>query len=127
MRGRGPEIPHRPFPSGPSTDDDGPVTYRLIAAYAHPADREAFVAHYRDVHAPLAAKMPDLRSFTWGLCETPDGSRPPHALVAVLDWDSREAAQAALSSEEGAAAVADLENFAQAGVDMQFVEVTTAV
>jgi uncharacterized protein (TIGR02118 family) len=103
------------------------MTYRLIAAYAHPADQEAFVAHYRDVHAPLAAKLPDLRSFTWGVCETPDGSRPAHALVAVLDWDTREAAQGALSSEAGAAAVADLENFAQAGVDLEFVEVNTTV
>ncbi|PVZ12104.1 EthD family reductase [Actinomycetospora cinnamomea] len=103
------------------------MTYRLIAAYHHPADHEAFVAHYRDVHAPLAAKLPDVRAFTWGVCESPDGSRSPHALVAVLDWDTREAAQAALSSEAGEAAVADLQNFAQAGVDMQFTEVTTAV
>ena len=103
------------------------MTYRLIAAYAHPVDHDAFVAHYRDVHAPLAAKLPDVRSFTWGLCETPDGSQPRHALVAVVDWDTREAAQAALSSEVGQAAVADLQNFATAGVDMEFVEVNTSV
>jgi uncharacterized protein (TIGR02118 family) len=103
------------------------MTYRLTAAYAHPADHDAFVAHYRDVHAPLAAKLPDLRSFTWGVCETPDGSRPAHVLVAVLDWDSREAAQAALSSAEGEAAVGDLPNFAQAGVDLEFQEVNTSV
>lgn len=103
------------------------MTYRLIAAYHHPADRDAFIAHYRDVHAPLASKLPDVRSFTWGVCESPDGSTPPHVLVATLDWDTREAAQAALSSEAGEAAVADLETFAQAGVDMQFAEVTHTV
>lgn len=103
------------------------MTYRLTAAYAHPADHDAFVAHYRDVHAPLAAKLPDLRSFTWGVCETPDGTRPAHVLVAVLDWDSREAAQAALSSAAGEAAVGDLPNFAQAGVDLEFQEVNTSV
>ena len=64
--------------------------YRLTANYAHPADHDAFVAHYRDVHAKLAAKLPDLRAFGWGVCETPDGSKPAHALIAVLDWDSKE-------------------------------------
>ncbi|MDL5158632.1 EthD family reductase [Actinomycetospora termitidis] len=101
--------------------------YRLTASYHHPADRDAFVTHYRDVHAKLAAKLPDVRSFSWGVCETPDGSQPPHALVAVLDWDSKEAAQASLGSEEGQAAVADLDNFAQAGVDMEFQELTSEV
>lgn len=101
--------------------------YRLTASYHHPADMDAFVAHYRDVHAPLANDLPDLRSFTWGVCETPDGSKPPHALIAVLDWDSKEAAQASLDSEPGKKAVADLENFAQAGMDMEFQEVVKAV
>ncbi|GAA4826375.1 hypothetical protein GCM10023201_11290 [Actinomycetospora corticicola] len=103
------------------------MTYRLTASYHHPADKEKFVAHYRDTHAPLAAKLPDVRSFTWGVCETPDGSQPAHALVAVLDWDSKEAAQASLGSEPGQAAVADLDNFARAGVDMEFQEITTTV
>lgn len=101
--------------------------YRLTASYAHPEDHEAFVAHYRDTHAPLAAKLPDLRAFTWGVCETGDGSRPAHALVAVLDWDSRDQALAALGSPAGEAAVADLATFAQAGVDIEFHEVRTVV
>ena len=104
--------------------------YRLTASYAHGADDaadQAIVSHYRDTHAPLAAKLPDLRAFTWGACETPDGSRPAHAIVAVLDWDSREQATAALSSEAGKAAVADLDNFAQAGVALEFYDVETAL
>jgi uncharacterized protein (TIGR02118 family) len=101
--------------------------YRLTASYAHPADHDAFVTHYRDVHAKLAAKLPDVRSFSWGVCETPDGSKPAHALVAVLDWDSKESAQASLGSAEGEAAVGDLANFAQAGVDMEFQEIRAEV
>lgn len=103
------------------------MTYRLTASYHHPADKDAFVAHYRDVHAPLALTLPDLRSFTWGVSETPDGSQPAHALVAVLDWDSKDAALASLDSEAGKAAVADLENFAQAGVDLEFQEIVKTV
>ena len=101
--------------------------YRLTASYYHSDDDDALVAHYRDVHAALGAKLPDVRSFTWGPCETPDGSKPPHVLVAVLDWDSKEAALAALDSPAGKEAVADLANFAQAGVDMQFQELRTEV
>ena len=101
--------------------------YRLTATYHHPEDSDAFVAHYRDTHAKLAAKLPDLRSFTWGPCEAGEGGRSVHALIAVLDWDSKEAAEASLGSAEGQAAVADLGNFAQAGVDMQFQEVVKEV
>lgn len=104
--------------------------YRLTACYAHGADDaadQALVAHYRDTHAPLAAKLPDLRAFSWGACENPDGSRPAHAIVAVLDWDSRDQATAALASEAGKAAVADLDNFARAGVDLEFQEIRTVV
>ncbi len=50
-----------------------------------------------------------------------------HALVAVLDWDSKESAQASLGSAEGEAAVGDLANFAQAGVDMEFQEIRAEV
>ena len=100
--------------------------YRLTASYAH-GDDDAIVAHYRDTHAGLAGALPDLRAFTWGPCETPDGSRPAHVLVAVLDWDDRDTALASLDSPAGKAAVADLENFAQAGVDLEFQEVRTVV
>jgi hypothetical protein len=43
-------------------------------------------------------------------------------LVAVLDWPTKEAAMAALDSPAGKEAVADLPNFASAGVDMEFQE-----
>jgi uncharacterized protein (TIGR02118 family) len=100
--------------------------YQLTAVYAHPEDPEAFLAHYRDVHVPLAAKMPNVREVGWLRSETPDGTKPPHFVVAVLRWDTREDALAALGSPEGEAAVADLANFAGAGVDIEFGELNTA-
>jgi uncharacterized protein (TIGR02118 family) len=101
--------------------------YRLTASYAHPADHDAFVEHYRDIHAKLGAQLPGVRAFSWGVCETPDGTKPAHALVAVLDWDTKEAALAAFESPAGKEAVADLANFAQAGVDLEFQELRTEV
>ena len=47
-----------------------------------------------------------------------DGKQPPYHLIAVLNWDSAEAFHAAVSSAEGEATLADLANFAGAGVDM---------
>ena len=84
--------------------------YQLTAVYAHPEDPEASLRHYRGVHIPLAAKLPNVRDIGWIRCETPDGTRPVHFVVAVLRWDSKEDALAALGSPEGEAAVADLGN-----------------
>lgn len=101
--------------------------YQLAVIYAHPESPDAFLEHYRTKHAPIARTFPKLRSYTWAVCETPDGSRPPHFAVARLAWDSKEDALAALGSPAGQAAVADLPNFASAGVDLELGEVIDEV
>lgn len=99
--------------------------YRLTATYDHPADPDRFLAHYRQTHAELTKKLPKLRNFEWGVCETLDGSKPPHFLVAVLDWDCKQDAIEALGSPAGAAANADAGNFAAPGsFSMSFAEMT---
>ncbi|QRI77196.1 MULTISPECIES: EthD family reductase [Rhodococcus] len=98
--------------------------YRLVAAYTHPEDPEKFLEHYRNVHSKLALKQQGIRNYEWGVCSTPDGSTPPHFLVAVCDWDSKEAMLADMASPEGQQGAADLENFAQAGVSFDFYEIT---
>ncbi len=50
----------------------------------------------------------------------PDGKPPPYHLIAVLTAASEDAALAALGSPECQAAVADLPNFAAAGVELSF-------
>lgn len=101
--------------------------YQLTASYAHPKDSEAFLEHYRSKHAPLAKKLPNLKSFAWKVCETADGTRPPHFVIAVLRWDNRDEALAALASSAGKETVADLANFAAAGVDIDLGEVQIEV
>lgn len=96
--------------------------YRITASYHHPADPEAFLAHYRGVHDPLTRTMPGLQSFEWGVCETPDGSTPPYFLVAVLTFADRATALAALGSPEGEAGAADMARFAMAGVEVAMWE-----
>jgi uncharacterized protein (TIGR02118 family) len=101
--------------------------YQLFASYAHPADPDAFLQHYREKHVPIAQSLPKARFYGWQVCESPDGSRPPHFVVSVLQWDSREDALAALSSPAGEAAVGDLKNFAGAGVDLDLGDVENAL
>ncbi len=48
-------------------------------------------------------------------------------MIAVLQWDSKDDALAALASPTGEAAIADLANFAGAGVDIELGEVQVEV
>lgn len=104
-------------PAARHPEDD--VAHQLTALYHHPDDVAAFDHHYDSTHAVLAAKMPGVRSLT--ACRPgpdADGNRPPYHLVVVMIWDSEESMEAAFASPEGEEAVADLDNFAQAGVDI---------
>ncbi|WP_244816578.1 EthD family reductase [Caballeronia sp. Lep1P3] len=91
----------------------------LVALYKTPSDAQAFDAHYTSTHAPLAKKMPGVRSYTVsaGPVSVAQGESPYH-LVALLQFDSLDAIQSALGSPEGQATAADLANFAQAGVEL---------
>lgn len=102
--------------------------YRLTVTYDHPDHPEKFLRHYREVHAVLAGKLPNLLSYEWGLCETPDGSKPCYFLVAVLDWASKEDAMLALQSAAGEEASADIANFTTPDrFHLSFSEVTKNV
>ena len=92
---------------------------QVIALYKKPADPAAFDAYYYGTHVPLAKKISGLRSYrvSAGPVGTPAGEAPLH-LVALLEFDSMAAIQAALGSPQGAATAGDLANFAQAGVEL---------
>jgi uncharacterized protein (TIGR02118 family) len=96
---------------------------RLIAMYKKPADASAFDRYYFAQHVPLAKTFPGLRAYdvSHGPIVTPDGLAPYH-LIATLTFDSVDAIQAALSSTQGQAIVADLGNFAAAGADVYIID-----
>ena len=96
---------------------------RLIAMYKTPADAAAFDRYYFAQHVPLAKTFPGLRAYdvSHGPIVTPDGLAPYH-LIATLTFDSVDAIQAALSSKQGQAIIADLGNFAAAGADVYIVD-----
>jgi uncharacterized protein (TIGR02118 family) len=95
--------------------------YQVAVLYNHPEDAAAFDKHYRDVHIPLARKVPGVVGYYVNWCEPgPDGAKPPYHLIATLIAESKEAVLACLGSPEGQAATADQSNFASAGAQFVF-------
>lgn len=90
---------------------------RVLVLYSQPADTAEFDGYYFETHVPIAMKLPGLRSYIVS-AEKPAliaGEQAPY-LVAELEFDSASDFQAAAASPAGQATVADLANFAQAGV-----------
>ena len=74
---------------------------------------EKFGAFMRDVHRPLALKIPGLRRHVVNFpASDSTRARPAWDAVVELFFDSREAMEEAWRSPEGIAATRDLEAFA---------------
>ncbi|WP_189302842.1 EthD family reductase [Streptomyces albospinus] len=82
------------------------MTARFIALYETPADPSAFDRHYRDIHIPLARRLPGLRRYTLGR-DVVAVRGEPYYLVAEWEWDTMEELRTAFASPEGRATAAD--------------------
>jgi uncharacterized protein (TIGR02118 family) len=82
------------------------MTARFLAAYETPADPETFDRHYREVHIPLARRLPGLRRYTVSRSVT-SVRGVPYYLVAELDWDTMDELRAAFASPPGRATAED--------------------
>jgi uncharacterized protein (TIGR02118 family) len=85
--------------------------HRITIEYAAPSDPEGFDAHYRDMHVPLASKLPGLRRFTASHPRALGGGDAPY-LVAELWFDDVDALKAALKSPAMADTAADAQEMA---------------
>ena len=96
---------------------------RVIVQYGMPEDPAAFDAHYKDIHIPLAAKMPNMKSFeiSRGPVVSTDEANPVY-LTAILSYDTNEEMEQSMASDEGQAAVADVGNFASGGVTILTID-----
>ena len=82
---------------------------------------EQFVAHWVNVHAPLAKRLPKLRRYSINVI---DRERYPHFGYdgfSELWFDSQTDFEAAFSSPEGVILLADLKNYVE-GVDPIFID-----
>jgi uncharacterized protein (TIGR02118 family) len=90
--------------------------YQISAFYREPVDRAAFDSHYLNVHKEIAERLPDIVHFTvnWPESVKSDGFDPVYC-VALMYWDGKAAAMAALTGPVGTEAMNDMPNFAGAG------------
>jgi uncharacterized protein (TIGR02118 family) len=93
-----------------------PNRARLLVLWQTPTDPDAFHRHYREVHVPLANKMPGLRRYTLSRSPVRVRGEEPYYMVGELDFDDLASLRAAFQSSEGQATAADaalLERFAK--------------
>ena len=96
---------------------------KLTALYKKPVDVQEFDRYYKEIHTPLAHKMPGLKKIELGqVIGSPAGESDYH-LVANLYFDNLDSLKSAMSSDEGKAAARDLNNFARGLVQMLICEV----
>jgi uncharacterized protein (TIGR02118 family) len=86
---------------------------KFIALYKKPADEEAFMRHYTEVHTPLVLKVPGLHKLeVTRLTRNPMGGEPAYFLMAEMSYPDMDTFKAAMKSPENAATGADLMTFA---------------
>jgi uncharacterized protein (TIGR02118 family) len=85
---------------------------KLIALYSQPDDPIAFDQHYRDVHTPLARKMPGLRKIEIDRVKSSPMGQARYYQIASLYFDDLDALNKSMASPEGKAAAKDLMGFA---------------
>jgi uncharacterized protein (TIGR02118 family) len=93
---------------------------RVLVLYGTPTDPEAFDRYYNENHIPLARQLPGLLRYT---VSKNLGGDAKYYLIAELDWESREAMEAAFASEIGQQTAADVQKFATGGSSLMIYEV----
>ncbi|MEK7710987.1 MAG: EthD family reductase [Planctomycetota bacterium] len=99
------------------------MVVKLVALYKKPADIAAFEKHYKEIHAPLAKKMPGLQKLEVAHMTGSPGGEPKFYMMAELYFDTGDALKTALSSPEGKAAAKDVMGFAGDLIHMMFASV----
>lgn len=95
---------------------------KLMALYAKPDDPAAFDKHYREVHTPLARKMPGLRRVAVSKVTGAPAGQPRYYQVAEMYFDTLDDLKAAMRSPEGVAAAKDVMAFAGKYIHMMIAE-----
>jgi len=89
--------------------------HKLVVLHYTPDNPEEARRYYRDVHIPIAAQTPNLRSCRFSLAPRAMDGSEPFFCVYEATFDSREKMDEAFRTEIGQRVVADAANFASAG------------
>jgi uncharacterized protein (TIGR02118 family) len=76
--------------------------------------REEFSGYWKETHAPIAKEMPGLKDYVQNhALLDPEGNEPPYDGFAELYFESQEAMEEALGTQQGERLLADLPNFCE--------------
>lgn len=97
---------------------------KLVVVYKKPKDPAHFDDYYFNKHVPMAWKMPGMRKYdtSKGPVKSFSGEPGDYYLLAIMEFDSLAAIDAALTSPEGQAAAADVPNYATGGAEIYFFD-----
>lgn len=96
---------------------------KLTVLYKKPGDPQEFDRYYKEVHMPLANKMPGLKKLERAKVLGSPGGESEYHLVVNLYFDNIDDLKSAMGSEEGKAAARDVKNFANGLAQMMICEV----
>ena len=99
---------------------------KLVALYTTPADPDAFMRHYTEVHAPLVRAYPGLQRLEVSRVTRTLMGEPALFLTAEMYFENMDALKAAQKSPEGAKVGQDLMAFAANNVSIHIAEVDDA-
>lgn len=100
--------------AGASAQAEGPNPMFSAAYLVKRKDGLSFAEysrHQAEIHVPMAHALPGLRSYRYVDFPPVDGEDQMFDGLALLEFDSRAAHDAALASPEGQAALADLPGY----------------
>ncbi|GAB3618291.1 EthD family reductase [Okibacterium endophyticum] len=89
--------------------------HKLVVLYPHPQDPAAFEKYYREVHLPLARRLPGVLDMRFATNVHAAQGESPYFAIFEADFPDAAALGAAMSSPEGRAVEADVPNYASAG------------
>lgn len=100
---------------------------KLTVLYKKPSDPPAFDDYYKNVHTPLALKIPGLRRLEVAKVTSGASGQSPYYLVAELYFDDMASLNDGMSSAEGKAAGRDVNVFAKGLAELVFSEIATNI
>lgn len=89
--------------------------HKLVVLYPAPTDPAHFREYYVSTHLPLAEKLPGLLDWRYSFEVASGPGESPYFAIFEADFEDVAALKKALSSLEGAATLADVENYATGG------------
>lgn len=92
--------------------------HKMMVLYGHPTDPAHFEKYYREVHLPLASKLPGLRSSKVAFNPASFGPPSPFFCIWEGEFDDKAAMNAAMGSPLGREVGADTKNYATGTVQI---------